>query len=161
MRKRIIWTNTDNYESWKHEMLEEGYSEEETTLEAFYESIENWFDDELANLNNDLDKVVVCFATLGLWDGKHRGAKICGNNVHDFLHSAVGDCNYTFYCDQYNVRADASHHDGNNTMLYRLCKNKDEAERIMAQWVYEDAPEEKVRKKTRSLRPYVARVYDW
>jgi hypothetical protein len=162
-KENIIWTNND-YSEWKECMIKyDGASEEDVTLEAYYDDTDFCLDDERDNLDIDLDKVVVCFIDLGLWDGRYRAAMVCKhqnvNSIFDFM-AASRSCDYfDFYCDRYNVRSRASHHDGTNYALFRLCESAEQAERVTDQWVHEKASEEKIRKRTRSLRPYVAKVY--
>lgn len=157
--KRIIWTNED-YEEWKECMLqEEGESEETLTYERYYEDCDINMDDERCNLDVEVNGVIVCFASLGLWNGRCNGAKTLGTNVRNILSS---NCDYiTWYCDRYNVRCDASHHDGNNHYLYRVAKDAETAERLAHKIAYEDMTEEQFRKATKSLRPYVSKVYGW
>lgn len=157
--KRIIWTNED-YEEWKEGMLkEEGESEETLTYERYHEDCEIFFNDEKDNLDIDIDGVIVCFASLGLWNGRHNGAKTFGTNVRNILSS---NCDYiTWYCDRYNVRCDAIHHDGDNHYLYRIAKDAETAERLVDKIAYGGMTEEQFRKATKSLRPYVSEVYGW
>ena len=101
----------------------------------------------------------MAFASLGLWNGRVNGAKLIGTKVKSILNS---NCDYvTWYCDRYNVRCDAIHHDGTNHILYRVAKSKEDAERLQNLIAYHDMTEEEFRKRTRSLRPYVANVYGW
>lgn len=162
---RVIWNNND-YDEWEKSMLidypDEASREEEgieINYERYQEDCDQFLDDERANLNVDVDGVIVCFAVLGLWDGEHNGAGIMGSNVRDILHS---ECDYIdWYCDRYNVRCDASHHDGTNHYLYRVAKDWEQAERLKHAIAYEGMTEEAFRRATRSLRPYVAKVYGW
>lgn len=157
--KRIIWTN-DNYDEWLKSMLsdmEEGETEDDFDYERYAEDCSFWLDDERANLNEEVEGCIIAFAELGLWDGKHNGAKIVGTNVKQILNS---QCDYvTWFCDRYNVRCEASHHDGTNHILYRVAKNREAAERLANRIAYEGMTEEEFRKATRSLRPYIAKVY--
>lgn len=159
--KRIIWSN-DNYDEWLKCMIDdmgEDESEEDFDYERYYEDCDMFLGDERANLNVEVDGYIVAFARLGLWNGTFNGAKLIGTNVKDVLYS---DCDYiTWYCDRYNVRCEAAHHDGRNYILYRVAKSKADAERLQNLIAYGDMDEEKFRKATRSLRPYVAKVYGW
>jgi hypothetical protein len=162
---RIIWTN-DNYDEWEACMLidypnEESREEEGITIdyETYHEECGNSLYDERGNLNVPVDGIIVCFARLGLWDGTHIGAKCIGTNVRQILYS---DCDYLdWYCDRYNVRCDATHHDGSNSYLYRVAKDREEARRLINKIADGEMTEEQFRKATKSLRPYVAKVYGW
>ena len=162
---RVIWTN-DDYDEWERCMLidypDEASREEdgiEINYERYHEDCDQYLYDERANLNVEVDGVIVCFAVIGLWDGNHTGANSFGDNVRNILYS---DCDYVdWYCDRYNGRCDASHHDGTNHYLYRVAKDRKQAKELVDAIAYEGMTEEQFRKATRSLRPYVAKVYGW
>lgn len=161
VNRRIIWSN-EEYDEWKACMLEDGEDEDSLTYERYSYDCGYFLDDERANLNVDVDGVIICLASLGLWNGRHVGTKIIGNNVKHILRS---DCEYlTWYCDRYNVRCDATHHDGSNSYLYRVAKDRDEAKRLMNK-IYDmtdyGMAEDYFMKHTKSLRPYVSNVYGW
>lgn len=160
---RVIWTNND-YAEWEACMKADYPTEEsreeiglEITYERYLEDCDSYLYDERANLDKEVDGVIVAFADLGLWNGRVNGARIEGTNVKDILHSG---CDYLdWYCDRYNVRCSASHHDGTNHYLYRVAKDREQAERLVNKIAYGGMTEEQFMKATRSLRPYVAKVY--
>ena len=154
-KRRVIWTNED-YDEWCEEMKVE-ITEEEITPEYYAFCCENNLDDERMNLDIDVDGYIVAFADLGLWNGRYNGSKLVGDNVKDILSS---DCDYcTWYCDEHNVRLDAKHHDGTNHILYRVAKDKQHARHLMDMIIGDRMNEEQFRRATKSLRPYVAKVY--
>jgi hypothetical protein len=156
-QRRIIWTNED-CDEWCNAMREE-ITDEEITPEYYYTCRNEEIYDERINLHKDVDGYIVAFAELGLWNGNTNGAKIVGTIVSDILYS---DCDYvTWYCDPYNVRCSAAHHDGRNYILYRVADSKEQAERLVNKIAYEGMTEEQFRRATKSLRPYVAKVYGW
>ena len=156
MKKRIIWSNND-YAEWCKAMADE-ITEEEITPEYYAFCRETDLDDERCNLNVEVDGCIIAFADLGLWNGRRESAGIIGTNVKDILYS---NCDYiTWYCDAYNVRCDAIHHDGTNHYLYRVAESREKAERILEEFG-RGMTEEKFRRMTKSLRPYVAKVYGW
>jgi hypothetical protein len=59
------------------------------------------------------------------------------------------------------VRCVDAHHDGRNHYLYRVAKNREQAEKLVDKIAYGGMTEKQFRKATRSLRPYVAKVYGW
>ena len=156
-QKRIIWTNND-YEEWCDAMKGE-ITDEEITPEYYAFCCDNNLDDERANLDVEVDGYIVAFASLGLWNGRVNGAKLVGDNVKDILHS--NNDYVTWYCDCHNVRAEMIHHDGTNYIIYRVAKNKEQAERLVDKIAYHGMTEEEFRRATKSLRPYVAEVYGW
>ena len=159
VNRRLIWTN-DDYDEWRRCMIAEmqdGETEDDFDYERYDEYCEQNLWDEKANLDIEVDGVIVAFANLGLWDGRHQGGGIVGTNVKDIFRS---ECDYvTWYCDQHNVRCDASHHDGGNHYLYRVAKSREQAKNLINKVAYEGMTEEQFRKATRSLRPYVSKVY--
>jgi len=156
-QKRVIWTN-DDYAEWCDAMKDE-ITEEEITPEYYDFCCETNLSDEMCNLDVDVDGYIVAFANLGLWNGRRQGAKIVGDNVKDIF-STFNDYD-TFYCDPFNVKQESIHHDGTNYILYRVAKDKAQAERLVNSIAYKDMSEESFRRATKSLRPYVAKVFGW
>ena len=162
---RVIWTN-DDYDEWERCMLidypDEASREEEgieINYERYHEDCDQYLYDERANLDVEVDGWIVAFGVLGLWDGNHNAGCTFGNKVKNILKS---ECDYLdWYCDRYNVRCRASHHDGTNYYLYRVAKDREQAKRLVDAIAYEGMTEEEFRKSTKSLRPYVAKVYGW
>ena len=157
-KRRVIWTN-DDYDEWCDAMSNE-ITDEEITPEYYAFCCETYLSDEICNLDVEVDGYIVCFASLGLWNGRRNGAKLVGTNVKEILYDNNCDL-ITWYCDVYNVRCDASHHDGRNHYLYRVVDTKEKAERLINKIAFEDMSEEEFRRATKSLRPYVAKVYGW
>ena len=166
-KKDVIWSN--DFDATREEDWQEAFEEyceenefnidEEDINDYINETLGLYLQDERMNLDVDVDGVIVAFAELGLWDGNHNGGGIIGNNVSDILSS---NCDYvTWYCDRYNCRCSASHHDGTNHYLYRVAKDKYEAEKLVNLIAYGGMTEEQFRKRTKSLRPYIAKVYGW
>lgn len=155
-QRRVIWTN-DDYDEWCEAMADE-ITDEEITPEYYAFCCETNLSDERCNLDVEVDGYIVCFASLGLWNGRRNGAKLVGTNVKKILYDNNCDL-ITWYCDVHNVRCDASHHDGSNHYLYRVADTKEKAERLIHKIAFEDMSEEEFRKRTKSLRPYIANVY--
>jgi hypothetical protein len=156
IHRRIIWTN-DDYNEWEKAMLADGEEKENITYERYYDDCDINLDDERANLDVEVDGYIVVFGNIGTWRGNVQGAAVIGTNVRDILHS---ECDYcTWYCDLHNVRFEGAHHDGNNYYLYRVAQSKDAAERLAYKIADGEITEEQFRKATKSLRPYVAKVY--
>ncbi len=156
-QRRIIYSNND-YDEWCEAMADE-ITDEEITPEYYAFCCETNLGDERCNLDVEVDSYIVAFANLGLWNGRVNAAKIIGTNVKDILYSS---CDYvTWYCDVHNVRSEQIHHDGTNYIIYRVAKNKEEAEELVRLVGYCDMSEEEFRRRTKSLRPYVAKVYGW
>ena len=134
MMKQIIWSNDsfmddearEYYQDCQREYLEDdGYT---VSDEEWGEEVYRWLDDERMNLNVQVDGVIIAFGDLGLWRGRRQGYQILGSNVADILHSSCDDNEW--YGDGYNIRGRMAHHDGTNYALYRVAKNREDAERI-------------------------------
>lgn len=140
---KIIWSNWDPEDD--HELLAE------------------YLEDERANLNIKLNGMIVVIADLGLWYGRRKGYKlITSGNIKDCLSD---DCDYiTWYCDRYNFRAVAGHHDGINRYLYRELREGltfIQRENFLYKLVNNEANERMIRRYTKSIRPEIAKVYGW
>lgn len=160
MKTRTIWRN-DNYDEWKDACIKQDWymDEDELTYERYCDNKSVQLDNNRANLDIYVDGVIVCFAVLGLWNGKHNGGRRFGTKVSNILSS---ECDYVhWYCDRYNVRCTASHHDGTNTYLYRVAEDEESAIRLVNAIAHEGMDEETFMRRTKSLRPYVAKVYGW
>ena len=135
--KQIIWSSEDRLDDNARERYQEFQRE----------------------VQDDNTYIVMVFADLGLWYGRRQGYQILGSNIADILHSQCDEAEW--YGDGYNIRGRMIHHDGTNYVLYRIAKDRDEAERIAAKIYSGEIDEEGFRRRTRSLYPYVADVYGW
>ena len=153
--------NDDWEEDFKDWCEINGFEPENMNIDEFINDTLSYdLDDERVNLNKEVDGVIVVFADLGLWDGRHQGAKISGTNVSKILYDS--NCDYCkWYCDRWNVRFDGAHHDGRNHYLYRVAKDREAAERLVEKIAYDGMTEQQFMKATKSLKPYVAKVYGW
>lgn len=163
--KRMIWSSEDrlndtareDYQKFQREVLEdESY---EVSDEKWADKVYLWLEDERCNLNKDVDGVIVAFAIVGTWRGPRQGYQIFGSNVAGILQSQCDEAKW--YGDGYNIRGRMMHHDGTNYVLYRVAKDRYEAERIADKIYSGEIDEAGFRRKTRSLYPYVADVYGW
>lgn len=161
----MIWTSgtwfddaaREEYQNAQRELLED--DSYEVSDAEWSEAVEMWLNDERRNLNKEVDGVIVAFADLGLWYGRRQVTKIFGTNIANILGSTCDTAEW--YGDRYNVRGRMAHHDGTNYVLYRIAKDRDEAERIAEKVYNREVDERKFWRMTRSLYPYVAEVYGW
>ena len=165
--KKIIWSNLDiNINEW-HDFIEEV---EEARCEKLsenekYEKIANlldeYFQDELDNLNIKTDNNIIAIASLGLWNGRKKGYKILSNNVNSILNSF--DCDYIeIYVDRYNIKFKGYHHDGQNYIEFREIREGTNIDNLLND-IYEGKPisRQKLNYYTKSIRHYVADAYGW
>ncbi|WP_368321288.1 MULTISPECIES: hypothetical protein [Bacteroidales] len=163
--KQIIWSSEDRLDDNARERYQEFQREvqDDNTYivsdEEWADEVYGYLDDERHNLNKHIDGVIIVFADLGLWYGRRQGYQILGSNIADILHFQCDEAEW--YGDGYNIRGRMIHHDGTNHVLYRIAKNRDDAERIAAKIYSGEIDEEGFRRRTRSLYPYVADVYGW
>ena len=167
--ERIIWDNFDlNEDDWKdayQEWLEmNGYDEDNAPMslcEYMYYTNDTYLEDERANLNKDVDGVIMCLVDVGTWHGRYNGLGVEGTNIRDILYSNFGFGLSKWYCDRWNVRGVQAHHDGRNYLLYRVVESKEKAEWLKEMLLRGKMDEKKFMRHTKSLRPYIAKVYGW
>lgn len=164
--EHIIYDSRFDYaefEAWMEdnsELVEEFEHNEDALMDVYMDYLRDWAGDEEANLNKQIEGVIVGFADLGFWDGRTTGAKRCGTNVNSIL--SLGGCSDgKFYCDRYNVKSALYHHDGTHYVTYRIAKDEDAVERIMERAGAGALTLDYFNRNTKTLRPYVAEVYGW
>lgn len=169
MKKRIIWSNTDlNIDDWKDAYkefveineMDTDPNDEDKIYEYMIDTNNMYLDDERMNLNKHTDGRILVIADLGLWHGRRQGYKILGDSVRDILSD---DADYVeWYSDGYNIKATAHHHDGTNYYEYRVIReNRNINNLLNAIYNGEQITRKKMNYYTKSLHPYVARVYGW
>ena len=157
--ERIIYSDDYSFEDWCKDTAEDSENEQELTYDNYNEYMAVWVDDERCNLNVEVEGVIVAFAVLGLWNGSPNGARVVGTNVNNIF-SIYEDYN-KYFADRYNIRSSHTHHDGTNKVLYRVAKSMAHAQRLVNKIAYEDMTMQQFCRATKSLRPYVAKVYGW
>lgn len=132
------------------------------TAEDVYEENEFCLEAEKTNLNRLVAGVIVCFANLGLWNGRKNGMAVVGSNLNQVLSFGTKDAlDSEFFCDQYNCRSDIHHHDGTNHYLFRYT-SRDKAKRLMKDFQNGLIKDEKdFMRRTTSIRPYISEIYGW
>lgn len=172
--KRIIWESSPDLDDRavaeiRSEMEE---MEVDNTASMSDDEVRWWFlenmnpgflEDEMSNLNVTLPGSILIIGDIGRWDGRRSGYLVAGNNLSSVLSSHVsGLSDMSVYGDGYNIRADEAHHDGTNHYLYRmLLPNKDAAPLLDAIYYGKEVSKSLLNRYTRSLYPYVAKVYGW
>lgn len=170
MRKHIIWSNMNlDIEDWRDgykEMAEENGWEEDTDdddnlYDYMIETNNMYLDDERMNLDKVVEGRILVIADLGLWNGRKSAYKIVeSGNIKDIL-GFTYDC-AEFYGDGYNIRGTEVHHDGTNHYLYRVIREDRNIVNLLNDiWDGKEYTMKKLNYYTRSLYPYVAKVYGW
>jgi hypothetical protein len=148
----------------------ENPSEEEVWEEAL-ESKSRLLDDEKGNLDVATQNRLIAVGTLGLWNGPAICFSVLTANVNSIfnaIHRLRCESSATIYADESDVQADEAHHDGVNHYLFREPIGDDEeVDELLDELrdaVY-DRDGEKfhalIQTRTKSIRPYVAKVYGW
>lgn len=169
MKKLTIWSNRNiNPADWKESYKEDceynnwwGDPEDEGNLwEYINEMLSLYLDDERANLNITTNGRILAIGDLGLWDGRHQGYRILGKNVN-----SIFDDHYDYtewYSDGYNIKAIDVHHDGVNYYEFREIREDRNIQNLLdAIYNGEKITRKKLNYYTRSLHPYVAKIYGW
>ena len=164
MKRHIIWSNRNlDLADWK-DFIEEEYpdvTDEDKQYELISEMNMEYLRDERCNLSEKIDGRILVIADLGLWDGRKQGYKILGNTISDILYDRDGEY-LEWYGDGYNIKATVSHHDGTNFYEYRVIREDRNIENLLdAIYNGEEINRKKLNYYTKSLYPYIAKIYGW
>lgn len=159
-KKRIIWSNRNlDLEDWRAG-LEEEYpdADEDDLYEIMCMTNDDYLEDERENLNIELGNKILIIGDLGLWNGHVNAYKEIDGNIRNCLYS---DLDYIeWYVDQNgDLRADGSHHDGENHYLYRVYKDgvsEEQIENLKSKIYYGKATRRDITRITRKLGDEIA-----
>ena len=162
----------NSWDKFDEELLQEmrediaecnGIKPSEITDEHLYQYFWGYLGDEKANLNKETGGYIIAYGNLGRWDGRRIGYKKIGTNVAAIFNICVnGDYEVEWYADRYNIRLNATHHDGTHHIVFRYVKSADKADEICEK-IYDGriSTEEEFFRATKSIRPFVAHIYGW
>lgn len=166
--------NSDYYEMYANESARREYCEcngiesvsDDEWAECCADGNRDWYDAERLNLRKELPGCIIAIARLQYCDGSYNGARVVGSNLAEILSGGAYDSARWYdavrwFADAYNVRARLTHHDGAHRVLYRLAKSEEAARELAEKYINGEYTAEDVKKRTLSLRPYVAAVYGW
>lgn len=165
MKKRIIWSNINiDPEDWKEAYREtaelNGWDEDtdnENNLWAFInEEIQRYLEDEHMNLNVETEGRIIAIADVGLWNGRRQGYKILGTNVNEIF--LINEDYNEYYSDGHNIKATCIHHDGTNYIEYRVIREDRNIDNLFDG---NEITRKRLNYYTKSLLPYVRKVYGW
>ena len=174
--KRTIWNSDSFYvqdsdvqEQYRQEIAELQDCEadeltEERLARIWDEDNDFYLDCERTNLDKDIDGVIIAlghrWSHYGAICGNGReGTKIIGRNIADIL-STGADC-ADWYAEDYNIHGRTGDHDGSWSIVYRVCKDYEEAEKLQELAYLGKLDNSDIMARTKSLYPYVAKVYGW
>ena len=143
--------------NWPEDMMTEDFK-----YRLMYDEIETRREDEMINLNVSTEGQIIAIADLGLWNGRRSGYKILNEHNINAIFKEMEWDECEFYADRYNVYMVNNHHDGTNFIMFRELKSDVNYERFL-DMIYEGKPisPRTFCRYTRSLRPYIAKVYGW
>lgn len=172
--KRIIWESNPHLDEHELKLVREDMQEmgidavltmSDSEVMDYYTTAINadYYDCEKMNLDQILPGQVLVIADLGLWNGRRQGYRVMGNNLNDILKSHVnGASDMCIFGDGYNVRADESHHDGENHYMYRLIRSDKNPQPLLdAIYAGREISSALLNRYTKSVFPYVANIYGW
>jgi hypothetical protein len=168
--ERIIWSNRDiDFDEWKESLIEyqkeNGYENPEDVTDDdvwdfISESLSNQLDDEKWNLNIATDGRILAIADLGLWNGRRQGYMILNSNINNIF--TISEDYNEYYGDGHNIKASCVHHDGTNYIEYRVIREDRNIKNLLdAIYLGKEITRKKLNYYTKSLYPYVAKVYGW
>lgn len=172
MKKRTIWSNINlDIEDWRYsykEFLEMNDvdadpDDENAIYEWMHELNGEYLYDEQRNLDQQVDGRILIIASLGLWNGNKSGYKILGSNIKEIFNINSRGFDYAeFYGDGHNIKGTEHHHDGTNYYEYRVIREDRNIDNLLdAIYNGEEISRTKLNYYTRSLYPYVAKIYGW
>lgn len=157
-------TVTDNYgKEVKITREEYGNSlSEDDIYKECYDREELWFNDEQWELKHVSEGEVIAIGHLGTWQGIFTGYKII-NSLEDVLYTS---CDYEkVYVDSNgDLRKEESHHDGNNSILYRYWKDglsDEQKENFMDKIYHGKCTRKDITRYTRKAGVGIADAYGW
>ncbi len=154
-----IWNEQiENLDEWVDEDGNPMSYEEAEELNYMY------LEDERMNLDIQTDGKIICIGDIGLWNGRRRGYKILNNNVSDILRGFMNGCSSChWFSDGKDVRGTESHHDGNNSYIYRILKgdSEEEQEENAEKLFSGKLTAQRIGIFTKSIVPLVNAVYGW
>lgn len=169
MRSHTIWSNRHiNPDDWKADYLEcaaenewdENTEDEYNLWNYINDTLSMYLEDERCNLNVPTEGRIIAIADLGLWHGRVPGYRIFGKNVNCIFDT--GEEYTEWYSDGYNIRSVESHHDGTNYLEFRVIREDRNIQNLLnAIYNGEKITRKKLNYYTKSLHPYVAKVYGW
>lgn len=139
--------------------------------DAYNDYLNNSLGDEALNLRQSLNRPLIAFGELGLWNGKHfafwqQMDKKNLNDIFDICH----DDEWQLYGEDEDIHYVGVHHDGRNHFTIRKWKNslsEEEVEELKSRFLESfnaekyDECQKIFNEQTESIYPLVAKIYGW
>ena len=157
-------TVTDNYNK-EVTLTREEYSNsltDEKIYDECYFMDSTWFDAEKSELKRVSEGEIVAIADVGRWNGTFSGYKTL-KSLEETLYSS---CDYEeLYVDSNgDIRKSESHHDGNNSILYRYWKDgltDDQKENFLSKIYAGECTQKDITRYTRKAGIAIANAFGW
>lgn len=109
-------------------------------------------------LNISLERPIIAIADLGLWDGRHQGYQVVGDNIKNCFSFGRSTEEAEWYISGRDLRSDQYHHDGVNHVVYRVAKENRDFEKFKNKIYYGKMTKKDVYNYTQSIKPFVVRA---
>ena len=158
-------TVTDNYGK-EIKLTREEYSNSLTDEKIYnecYAMDSLWFSDSLEQLEEvDTEDDIIAIANIGTWRGNFSGYK----EIKELKNVLYSSCDYeTIYVDSNgDLRKNESHHDGNNSILYRYWKDnltQQQKENFLNKIYNGEATQKDITRYTKKAGLAIARYFGW
>lgn len=176
--KRTIWSSESFYvqdekvkEQYKKDIMDSmDWQEEELTEDRlanmWYEDNEFNYECECSNLAKMIDGYIIALghrsSHYGWIGGNGRtGTMLVGSDVSDILKKSGSADDAEWYAEDYNIHGSMYDHDGSWSVVYRVCKDEEEAERLQELAYLGKLDNADIMGRTKSLYPYIAKIYGW
>lgn len=141
-RKKIIWSN-----------MPDGPEQDKKEQENDFEYVQG-------DLAIKTEGRLIGIADIGRWNGRFTGYAIYGKNIRYIL---TTECEYAeWYSDGKNIKGKMQHHDGTNYVEYREIREEKNIDNLLEK-LYNQEPitRAQINYYTKSIAPYVHKVYGW
>ena len=166
--KHMIWNNTETLFEDHDDILANkdiyGIETDDAAWALAYDWTECNLEDERANLDLEIDSDIICFANLGLWNGRRTAYKtLKSRNLKDLLDVCCGDYVEWFVDDSGDMIVRDTHHDGTNVYTFRAIRSglTDNQIENFYDKLYDGITRNDVKRYTRRIGDYAAKVYGW
>lgn len=133
--------------------------EENRVWEEIHMRLSFWKDDEKRNLNMPLANNILMFIDAGYWNGRAQGYRLLDDNLNSIF-DGMREAEQHLYYDRYEVMGTDIHHDGRHYYTFRVVAPGVDAEELLEKLEDGRVSESTAYKKyTRSLRPYIRKIY--
>lgn len=165
--KHTLWSNKNlNLDDWREDLQE---CNPDLSEEELYEEMCKVNDDYLDDLRAEVkdivfDTPIAVLGNIGTWQGVAGAFKsIDSGKLSDCFYDSCGYCEW--YVDENNdLRFTGSHHDGNNSYLYRAYKDElddEDIEEFEDKVLSDTVTKEDIEKYTYGIGDVFAKLYGW